>query len=481
MADDRAPAAWDEALAAFHAGELMEAEQVLQAAIASAEATEGSDSLAHGEAWFQLASLLAAMGDHERAIEAFQTALALDLPSEAGTRERLTYTLSLAESLVQVGQLDAAAEVLREGLNGRAALYGEEHPAYAYGLEPLADITLAQGDAADALSQFDTCLQIFWQAGHPRVAAALAGRAFALAALDANDLLEPVAHLPDELVSDVIDALLARAERHPDATALTVLEATITLAEARCRRRVRDTVVAQSNVARAHGDLARCIDAINRLLPLAQSDGERIDLLQGLGLALSDAGRHADAEQAYVQAVAAADALGDPAFSSRTQRDAGLYLADQARDVEAERLLRAAIDVARATDLLPELGRGLIALGVFLRRRDRLEPARAALAEGTTLLPPDDRDWLTGRSHLIALETGDAGGDPMDQALSEALRTLVSPHVAPDLLDALTVRMTADGPAVSVELTRDADDTELERLNRAIRHAMIQLKAADSG
>ena len=66
----------------------MDAEQILEAAIAVAEATHGRDSLEHGEAWFQLASLLAGMGDHERGIDALQTALDLDLPGEDGQRDQ---------------------------------------------------------------------------------------------------------------------------------------------------------------------------------------------------------------------------------------------------------------------------------------------------------------------------------------------------------------------------------------------------------
>jgi tetratricopeptide (TPR) repeat protein len=480
VTDDRAPSAWERALAAFHEGDLMDAEQILEAAIAVAEATHGRDSLEHGEAWFQLASLLAGMGDHERGIDALQTALDLDLPGEDGQRDALTYNMNLGEFLVRADRLQEAAQVLDDGLKGRAALYGNDHPGYAFGLEPLADVHLALDDAEGALARFDQCLQIFWEAGHPRVTTALAGRAFALCALDVDDLLDPVDQLPDELVGDVLDAILERAERTPSLDALVVLDSAVDLAESRCKRRLRDVLVTQSNVAQQVGDLETRIETLTHLLPIAQSDGEAIDLLQALALAFSEGSNHGEAEKAYVRAVAAAEELGDPGFKSRTQRNAGLYLSDRGRDAEAERLLRAAVDQARGADLLPELGRGLIALGIFLQHRDRLEDAQAALAEGTTLLPPDDRDWLTGRSHLTAIQNSDGCGcGDMDGALSDALLALVAPHVADDLLESLQVQMTSDGPSVSVELARDAENAELKRLNQAIRQGLAQLQSAD--
>lgn len=467
-------------MAAFHDGDLMDAEQILQAAIAVAESTHGRDSLEHGEAWFQLASLLAGMGDHERGVDALQTALDLDLPGEDGQRDRLTYNMNLGEFLVRAGRLQEAAQVLDDGLKGRAALYGNDHPGYAFGLEPLADVHLALDDAEGALARFDQCLQIFWEAGHPRVTTALAGRAFALSALDVDDLLDPVAQLPDELISDVIDALLERAERAPSLDALVVLDAAVDLAEGRCKRRLRDVLVTQSNVAQSVGDLETRISTLDQLLPMAQSDGESIDLLQALALALSDSANHADAEQAYVRAVAAAEELGDPGYQSRTHRNAGLYLSEQGRDAEAERLLRTAVDLARDAELLPELGRALIGLGIFFQHRERLDDAKIALTEGTTLLPPDDRDWLSGRSHLTAIESGDGCGcGDMDSALSDALFALVAPHIADDLLESLQVRMTGDGPAVSVELAREPKDGEVERLNQAIRQGLTQLQSVD--
>ena len=60
--------------------------------------------------------------------------------------------MNLGEFLVRAGQLDEAGAVLLRGLEGRAALYGETPPGYAFGIEPLADLRLREGDATAALA-----------------------------------------------------------------------------------------------------------------------------------------------------------------------------------------------------------------------------------------------------------------------------------------------------------------------------------------
>ena len=328
------------------------------------------------------------------------------------------------------------------------------------------------------MALYERCLEIHWTQGHPRVTTALAGRALALATLNSDDILGPVAQMPDALLDEVIDAVLSRAQLAPSAAAMRVLQATLALAEARCAPYVRAVRMVQTEVARQVGDVAVRVEAFDALLPLARSDAERIDVLQGLAAGLSEAEQHADAERAYVQAVAAAVELDDPGYISRTQRNAGLYLADRERSAEAVRLLSEAIEAARGADLLPELGRALIGLGIVHQHAGDLDAARAALSEGTTLLPPEDHDRLRGRSHLNALDAGDGCGcGDLDAAMSEALMTLVGPLVAPDLLEGLKVRMTADGPAVAIELARTPDDAELDRLNRVIQHGLAQLRA----
>lgn len=480
MHDDASGTPWDAAVDAFQDGDLLRAEEIMRAAIAEIEAAEGTDSAAFADACMHLASLLSGSGDYAGGAALLRRAVAARIPGEDGARDHLTYLMNLGEFLTRAGQLEEAEEVLQASVDGRATLYGEDHPGYAFGLEPLADLRLLAGDATAALALYERCLEIHWTQGHPRVTTALAGRALALATLQAEELIEPVAQMPDALLDEVIEALLSRAQLTPGAAAMRVIEATLALAEARCPSHVRAVRRVQSEVARAVGDLAVRVEAFDALLPLARTEPERIDVLQGLALALSQAEQHDDAELAYVKAVAAAVELDDPGYISRTQRNAGLFLADRGRVDEAVRLLTEAVAAAREAELLPEQGRALIALGIVHQHAGDLEPARVALTEGTTLLPPEDHDRLRGRSHLTALDAGDGCGcGDLDAAMSEALQTLVEQMVGPGLLESLTVRMAADGPAVAVELARTPEDAELERLNRAIQRSLAQLQAGD--
>lgn len=469
--------AWDRAIEAFHDGDLLQAEQILRDAVAAAE---GAGGPAFAEACFHLASMLGGMGDHAAGAEALRRAVAAELPGDEGERDRLTYLMNLGEFLTRAGDLDAAGQALLDGLDGREAFYGADHPGYAFGLEPLAEVRLLEGDAETALALFDQCLHIFWQHGHPRVTTALAGRAFALAQLGQAALFEPAEQLPDELMGEVIDAALQRVKAIPGPTALAVLTAIVALAEARRPSELRRIRAAEANAARAIGASERRIAALTALEPLSRTDGERIDVLQGLAMALEEAGDHPRAEQVYVQAVVAAEELADPGFLSRTQRNAGLYLAENGRRGEARRLLVAAVDVARSADLLPELGRGLIALGIFDQHDGDLEPAEVALREGITLLPPEDRDRLCGVSHLDAIETeGGCGCGDMGGVLARALEALIKPQLPDGLLEGLTVQTTDAGPTVDVQLAREADEDELRRLDQLIKRGLAQLQSDD--
>lgn len=464
---------WDRAVAAFQDGDLVAAEQILRDAVA---ATAEAGGPAFADASFRLASMLGAMGEHLRGAEALRAAAGAELPGDDGERDRLTYLMNLGEFLTRAGQHGEASTALLASIEGRAAFYGEAHPGYAFGVEPLADLRLREGDADTALALFDQCLHIFWEAGHPRVTSALAGRAYALAALGGSGLLDPAEQLPDELMPDTISALVQRCEGLPRPAAQILLDATLSLAEVRCPDEIRRIISAQASVAGDLGDHVTRIDALTALEPLARSEGEHIDILLALGMSHDEAGDYGPAEQRYAQAVALAEELDDPAFLSRTQRNAGLYLAERGRREEARRLLAGAVAVARDADLLPELGRGLVALGIFDQHGGDLAAAEATLSEAITLLPPDDQDRLCGVSHLDAIrEDGRCGCGRIDQAFSDALRALIEPHLPEGLLERLTVTLGDDEPQVAVELSRGVSKDEAETLNALIQSGLAQL------
>ena len=53
-----------------------------------------------------------------------------------------------------------------------------------------------------------------------------------------------------------------------------------------------------------------------------------------------------------------------------------------------------------------QLGRSLIANGIYLYHHDQSEAALPPLKKGIDLLPPTDSDGSCGTLHLVALENG---------------------------------------------------------------------------
>ena len=131
---DDAASPWDAAVDAFQDGDLIRAEEILRAAIAEIEATEGPDSAAFAEACFHLASLLSGSGEYARGAELLRRAVAAQIPGDEGRRDHLTYLMNLGEFLTRAEQFAEAETVLLESIEGRAAEFGEEHPGYAFGV-----------------------------------------------------------------------------------------------------------------------------------------------------------------------------------------------------------------------------------------------------------------------------------------------------------------------------------------------------------
>ena len=91
-----------------------------------------------------------------------------------------------------------------------------------------------------------------------------------------------------------------------------------------------------------------------------------------------------------------------------------------------------------------------------------------------------DHDRLCGVSHLDAIENGGGCGcGDMGAVFSAALGDIVRPHLPEGLLDSLTVEMTPEGPSVSVQLAREASQSELALLNRLIERGLTQLRSDD--
>lgn len=211
MATDRPSPDLERAFELLDAAEPGEAEALLLRAVERQSAQTAGRAFAE----FELATVLVAIGELPRAIAAMKAAA--DFRPQAGeeeaTRDRLTYLMNLGEMLEHAGELDEAAAVLERGLEEREELYGDEHPGVAYGLEPLAAVELARGDLVSARNKAERAVSILWNAGHPRVTAAIALRAEICVALgSAEDVLADARNLPDEMFDEVIAHILRRAE-----------------------------------------------------------------------------------------------------------------------------------------------------------------------------------------------------------------------------------------------------------------------------
>ncbi|MEZ4463952.1 MAG: hypothetical protein R3F43_05365 [bacterium] len=354
-------------------------------------------------------------------------------------------------------------------------------PGYAFGLEPLAAVLLDAGRVDEARALLDQTLTLFWENGHPRVAQTLGLRAIAekMAGPDGDpEAFQPLGALPDEIFADAVHQTIAQAGRAPDAAAaLAVLQDLLPWVSERLPKSLRDLHTALSDAARAAGDHDARITALLELHALAPDPLDRIEVQLGLALAHADAGEHTDAERVYAQAVAGAEDVGEPDLLAQARRAAGLYLAERGRRAEAASLLAASVEGARADEAVQQLGKSLIAQGIFVQHGGDAEAARGLLQEGVDLLPPDDADALSGRSHLDAIEGGlGCGCGDMERALAAALRALIAPDIPADLLADLRIQMADDGPRLDVQLARQPDDEELARLDRVLQQGLARLR-----
>jgi len=152
-------------------------------------------------------------GDPEAAADVLRRSLETGPGTDEESRSRyLTHIMNLGDLLVHLEHYEEAEQVLRRGLQGRADLYGREHPGYAYGLEPLAEALLRSGQAKQALPLAEQAVEILWNHAHERTPELMTLRAYARKAVDAEaDAFQDMEAMPDELIAVAIEASLTRA------------------------------------------------------------------------------------------------------------------------------------------------------------------------------------------------------------------------------------------------------------------------------
>ncbi len=477
------------AMSTLEAGDRLEAEAIVAKNARDIAMQQGVDSAAYAAAEFDHAHILIALGDLRRGAEAIRRAAKVPATNSAEQKLRLTYLMNLGEALLHLGSLDESEEVLRQGLAEREELYGPEHPGTAFGLEPLADLLLSRGKLEEAQALADRATTLFWLSGHPRVAQALALRAFTIKAAEGPQAraLDRLYGLPAELVDEVVASILDRAPRSAPPVALAVLDELRAVAiehDAEGAPWMMHVVATFSTVARTAKAPQQRREALEWLIlrfDAAGDERQALSAVLGLALAHSESGDDEASEQTYLDARRRAELLGDPVELANVLRNHGLFYAERGKIDPAQQHLEQAVALARRADPGdPErdeaIGRSLIAFGIFRQHGGDLDQGRALLEEALSLLPATHPDTLYARSHLNAImERGSCGCGNPGAGLSDALRALVFPHVPEGLLEDVSL-VVGDELDVAVKLRRQPTPAEGELLDRVIHQAVVELR-----
>ena len=475
----------DMAVALLREGRPVEAQELMVRELQRVEREHGRGSPAWASAQCDLGHVLLNCEQFDRAADCYREACSGPLPEDPeDLKDRITYRLNLGVALTHAGRLDEAAAELRRNLDERLAFYGREHAGYAYGLEPLADVLYRRGELGEARQAAEEAVAILRQDGHPRVAGALALRAEIITASGAGDAaFAGVEGLPDELVEQVADEVQNRLRRTDPRTAAALLEDLAALLEARLgpdHQATLNTLSRLANVGRDLGDHRMRIATIRRVLDSYDRQGRREEALmamQGLAMAEFDSGRTDAGLTSYAQALKRAQVVDRPEVTSQVLRNYGLALKEAGQADEAERRLREAVTEALRGADHEMLGRARIALGLFLQHQGRLEEARAIVAEALEGMDPAHPDAVVGRSHLGAIEEGrSCGCGDMGGAVAEAFRRFVMHQLPEGLLRRFDVAVQDGDFKINVELSREPEPGELERIDRVIKTGYAEFR-----
>jgi len=472
----------------LRAGKSVEAEEVLVKATRETEDRLGPHHPDTASIYNELGTILINVQNPKSAVAAYRKACAGPMPSDkAAAKDRLSYLMNLGMALQEAKQLDEAENVLREGCEARRVFYGAEHAGHAFGIEPLAALLMARGKHAAALDLLETTVAIFWNSGHPRVATALVLRAEALKGAGRTDPpFDGTDQLPDDIIAEMAKFLSQRTREADPGILSQVFQDFIAMLRARYgpdHALVTESLIQVANLESSReqeGDFEARIRVAREVLDTYDRQGkaeEAVQTLQGLGLALAEAGRPDEAVDTYREAMTRAKRISAPVLTSQIRRNFGLLLADLHRDHEAETELAGAVEDARRSSDETMLGRAQIALAIFYQHRDRLEAARPLLEAALKTMNPAEPDAITARSHLQAVLTGQpCGCGNQGAAMADAFREFVRDRLPQDLLEKFEVRLQDGDFKVQVQLKRKPSNEEVEHMNRVINHALAEFR-----
>ena len=302
-----------------------EAVALLDDAVAAAEAAFGPTSAEHSRALSDLGSILAFLGDQERAIGAFEAATERPQTDPEAEQRRLTALLNLAEVLEQAGRLLEAEDVARRSVQGRHVVYGPQHPGYAFGLAPLAQVLLRRGKLDAAREAALEAVANFRHHQHPRLFSALA----LLAEIDAargKEALSFAGELDDAGLLQVAEHIGERALEADPVHTRALLRSLADTLEARlglAHEATLEALTLLANLEAAGGDVALRERVLVRLLEGHDARGDVKAALEAqVGLALVSVERRdrPQAEARFAEARRRAQAVSSPEAIALVER-----------------------------------------------------------------------------------------------------------------------------------------------------------------
>ncbi len=474
MTDEKPPI--ELAMEHLQAGDIANAEAVMENARDGAEEEFGALSPQYAAAQFNYATVLGALGDFDRGIEELRKAAVIPGVDTEGKALQLTARLQLGEFLARSGELEEAITEFQSTLAAHEAEYGANAEQTAAACESYAHACLVSGDAGRAAELAERAADIYWKLEHEMLPAALALRATAIKARDLDaTAMDGMTELKRDVFDAFVTACIERVDTDPPSIALAVMMDLAPIALNKLSTKSTTYLALLEAIAGAADDAneedAR-IAALGDLFKhqAALGDDELTTRAQmQLAEAFIESG---DGEKAQFHFAAAQKRAGKVSKSHEAQvlRSWGLNLVEAESKQEGRAKLQLAVETSREGPDSETIGDCLLALGVFLQHEHEASAAKPLLEGAIEVLPLESNESLIAHAHLEALENGTSCGcEDGGAAIGAAIMSLVSPHVPDDLLEEIT--LDNEG-GVQVTLNREPTEEETDTLNRAIEAAM---------
>jgi DNA-binding CsgD family transcriptional regulator/tetratricopeptide (TPR) repeat protein len=300
--------------------------------------------------------------------------------------ERAALDLRLAQALAARAERDGLGVYLAAAIAHHYASAGDQPAALRAAVlaADAAEGVHAYGQAAELLERavelFDRVPDAEALAGADR--ATILGRAAVARQLDAD------APRQEALARAALALIDERAEPHRAARLLDTLQN------------------AQWHLGRGDDAIATTKHALS-LLPDGEISPERGGLLSKRAKSLMLRGKHTKAAEAAREALAVADALGDPSLRGRALDALGTSLMSLGEVEEGAAALREAVALSQASGPVSQQSSTYISLAESLHLAGRLQEARAVAEEGFERVPRSNDLWLLILRAELAIEAGE--------------------------------------------------------------------------